>query len=357
MQLARRSIWRKTSSRCRTAAGWLLLFLACPSLAFASTGTHGPIVSFLNPHGPIAAEQRQHFYNIVVLMLIVLIPVLVGVPLIAWRYRYRNKSATYTPKWEHSWTIEGLIWGVPVAVVAVLAFWLVQDTVRLDPYRALKTDNTPLKVDVIGYDWKWLFVYPQLHIASVGQLVFPEHRPLSMQLTTDTVMQSFLIPALGSQIYAMAAMKTKLHLISDSTGQFLGENTQYDGMGFQHQRFVALATTPQGFKDWVARVKAHGVPLTANVYDLIRKHNTVTHIRTALKAGDMPPDAVFFNHVTPELFKNVMMSFHGGPTSSIAIVGEKPTTPHKAPTPNMASLTRHVALTSHGKAHDSVGTE
>jgi cytochrome o ubiquinol oxidase subunit II len=329
---------------CRYASAWSLLCLVCISPAFAGT-SHGAIVSFLHPQGPIAADQAQHFDNVILIMLIVVLPVLIGTPLIAWRYRYGNKKARYAPNWDHANWIEVLIWGAPLAIVVIMAVWQAHDTTMLDPYRPLKATDPPLKVDVIGYDWKWLFVYPQLHIASVGQLVFPEHRALDLRLTSDSVMQSFLIPALGSQIYAMAAMQTRLHLIADSTGQFLGENTQYDGMGFQHEKFVAHATTPAGFRDWVARVKATGVPLTASSYNVVRADNTAPEIRAALNTAGMPPGAVFFNHVNPKLFHNVMMSFHGGKSTSAAIVGTPPKHPHMKHRmhirPSIASLEPH----------------
>ena len=315
-----KSRWLKSWPRCHATLSLSLFCILCAPLLFAGEA-YAADVSFLSPHGPIAAAQRTHLFHVILLMMIVILPVLVLTPLFAWHYRYRNTGARYTPKWEHSWPLEGLIWGVPLAVVGVLALWLVHGTTTLDPYLPLGSKDKPLEVDVIGYDWKWLFVYPQLRIASAGQLVFPEHRQLALRLTSDTVMQSFYIPALGSQIYAMAAMRTKLHLIADSTGQFLGENTQYDGMGFQDQKFIALSTTPEGFRDWVARVKANGTPLTASVYRVLRRDNTVPELRAALKADGMPPGAVYFNHVKPELFADVIRSFHGGPTSSAAIVG------------------------------------
>lgn len=307
---------------CRFILTRLLLFVVCGSFGFAGHA-YAAGLTFLDPHGAVAAAQRQHFIDVLLIMMIVIVPVLIGVPLIAWRYRYRNTAAHYTPRWGWSKSLELLVWGVPLAVVGVMAFWLVQNTTALDPYRPIKGADKPLKVDVIAYDWKWLFVYPQLHIATVGQLVFPEHTPIAMRLTSASVMQSFFIPALGSQVYAMAAMQTKLHLIADSTGQFQGENTQYDGMGFQHQKFIARATTPAGFRDWVASVQANGIPLTAKVYRVIRRDNTVSEIRTALKPRSAPPDAVFFSHVQPNLFENVMMSFHGGATTSRAIVGAR----------------------------------
>ena len=319
MQLSLKSIWLKSWSPCRSILKWSLLCILCAPILFA-TRAHAADISFLNPHGPIALAQRTHFFDVILLMLIPVLPVLVLTPLFAWYYRYGNTSARYTPKWGHSLKLEALIWGGPVAMVAVLGIWLAHGTTKLDPYLPLKSKDAPLKVDVIGYDWKWLFIYPQLHIASVGQLIFPEHRALALTLTSDSVMESFFVPALGSQIYAMAAMTTHLHLMSNSTGQFMGENTQYDGMGFQDQKFIARATTPQGFRDWVASVKANGVPLTAHAYSVLRRHNTVPELRTALNADRMPPDAVFFNTVHPQLFANVLQSFHGGPTSSVALV-------------------------------------
>jgi cytochrome o ubiquinol oxidase subunit II len=315
-----KAVYAPNWSRCGSVMAWSMLCCVCTWLGFAGEAYAAEDVSFLDPHGPIAAAQQQHFIHVILLMMIVILPVLIGVPLLAWRYRYRNTSARYTPKWDRSASFEALIWGVPVAIVIILAIWQAHDTFTLDPYRPLKTADAPLKVDVIGYDWKWLFVYPQLHIASLGQLVIPEHTDIAMRLTSDSVMQSFFIPALGSQIYAMAAMQTKLHLVADSTGQFLGENTQYDGIGFQHQKFVACATTLQGFRDWVASVRANGIPLTAKVYSVIRERNTVPQIRAALKAGNMPPDAVFFKDAQPDLFWNVMMAFHNGASSSRAMV-------------------------------------
>lgn len=281
---------------------------------------HAADLSFLAPRGPVAAAQQAHFYDVVLLMMVVIVPVLVLVPLFAWRYRYRNRSARYTPKWRFSWPLEVVIWGVPVVVVAVLAVWLWHGTERLDPYAPIRADARPLKVDVIGYDWKWLFVYPELHIATMGTLEFPANRPLDIELTSDTVMQSFFVPALGSQIYVMAGMTTRLHLKADTTGQFLGENTQYNGEGFQNQKFEARAATPEGFRKWVAEARAKGIALTPKVYDAIRARSGRDEVRKAVDARGMPPGTLFFSGVPADLFHNVVRSFHGGPQTSAALL-------------------------------------
>lgn len=159
----------------------------------------------------MAAAQRVHFFEIIVMLLIVVAPVLLVTPWFAWRYRYGG-SARYTPKWSFSWPLEMAIWGIPFAIVIVLAVWLWDNAHALDPYRPLPSTEPPLRVEVVGYDWKWLFIYPDLGVASMGELAFPAGRPLSLELTSDTVVESLLIPALGSQISAMPGRVTRLLL-------------------------------------------------------------------------------------------------------------------------------------------------
>ena len=221
-------------------------------------------------------------------MMIVVLPVLVLTPVFAWRYRYRNASSPYTPHWSFSWPLEIAIWGIPIGIVVVLAVWLWVGTQALDPYAPLSSAKPPLRVEVVGYDWKWLFIYPDLGIASIGQLAFPADQPLAIELTSDTVMQSFFIPALGSQIYAMAGMVTHLHLQANAPGSFRGENTQYNGDGFYQQKFTAQAMTPANFNAWIDLVKTKGIPLTSTTYAAIQRRGTVKETRQVLSANQMP---------------------------------------------------------------------
>jgi cytochrome o ubiquinol oxidase subunit II len=276
-------------------------------------------LTFLDPHGPVAAAQRAHLIAVVLMVMIVVLPVLVLTPWFAWRYRRRNASTPYRPHWSFSWPLEIAIWGIPMAIVAVLSVWLWQGTHALDPYAPLPSDKEPLRVEVVGYDWKWLFIYPDYGIASFGRLAFPADRPLAIDLTSATVMQSFFIPALGSQIYAMAGMVTHLNLKADAPGHFLGENTQYNGDGFQEQRFSATAMTLADFKAWSAHVKASGIPLTPATYRVIAQRSTVANMRKALAAGDMPPGTVYFTDVPPDLFHDIVQAFHGRPFNGMAL--------------------------------------
>ncbi len=319
--------------------GWRLV-LSCPALfvsLIVADPAHSANISFLYPKGFVAATQRSHFIEIVLLVMIVVIPVLVLTPLVAWRYRFRNTSARYTPNWGFSWTLDGLIWGIPFAIVVVLSVWLVENTVALDPYRPLTaataTGKTPLRVQVIGYDWKWLFVYPDLGIASMGQFAFPDDRQVAFDLTTNTVLQSFFIPALAGQIYAMPGMVTHLHLNAEEPGGYHGENVQFNGRYFYKQKFEAKAMTPQAFEAWADGIKSGGIPLTRSAYDAIEKRSSVEQTRDALNAKGMPKDALFFKGVPASLFHEVVHSFHGGPSVSHFLreaAAEKGTAPQLA---------------------------
>jgi len=164
----------------------------------------------LDPKGPIALAERDLLFTAVVLMLIVVIPVFVMTFLFAWRYRASNTKACYTPDWTYSVPVDAVVWLVPAAIVIALGTLLWRNTHKLDPYRPIDPSVQPLQVEVIAQDWKWLFIYPAQGIAVVNQLVFPSGTPLSLRITSDTVMNSFYIPALGGQIYAMAGMQTRL---------------------------------------------------------------------------------------------------------------------------------------------------
>jgi cytochrome o ubiquinol oxidase subunit 2 len=205
--------------------------------------------------GRIALAEQSLLVDAVGLMLIVVVPVFVLAFLFAWRYRSSNANARYAPDWSQSVAIDAVIWLVPAAIIVGLGLMVWRSTHRLDPYRAIDSAVEPIKVEVVAEDWKWLFIYPEQNIAVVNELVFPSERPLSLTLTSDTVMNSFSIPALGGQIYAVPGMQTRLHLLANAPGRFEGRNMQYSGSSFADQHFEAIAISGQDFDAWVAKVR------------------------------------------------------------------------------------------------------
>ena len=301
--------------RCRSAvacAALLTLLSGCSKApsppAFADAHT-GPALTFLVPYGPIAAAQREHFFEVVALLLFVVGPVLLVAPYFAWRYRYGG-SARYTPHWSFSWPLEFFVWGGPIVIVIVLAVWLWQSTHALDPYAPLQSKQPPMRVEVVGYDWKWLFIYPDLGIASMGELAFPTGRPLAFDITSDTVMQSFFIPALGGQIYAMPGAVTRLHLEASRPGRFHGENAQFNGDGYFQQHFLGRALTPAAFTAWVQRVRSRGIPLSGSTYKVIAQRTTLADTRKALGVTTTGDGALYFTAVPSGLFNHLVQSFH-----------------------------------------------
>jgi len=272
---------------------WLFLF----PLVLSGCAPIGP--SFLYPRGPIAGSERDLLFYELIVMLFVIVPVFILTPLFAWRYRYSNRRAVYRPKWSFSWPLEILIWGGPIVIVILLALVLLRETLKLDPYRAIDSANSPLNVEVVGLDWKWLFIYPAQNIATVNELAFPANRPVHLTLTSCSVMQSFLIPQLAGQIFAMAGMRTQLNFSANSPGKFLGENTQFDGLGFQNQRFQVVAMTTNDFERWLAQAKASGAALNQKAFQTITKKSIVSK-------------PLFYGAIEPGLFREIIASFHHG---------------------------------------------
>ncbi|WP_253284241.1 MULTISPECIES: cytochrome ubiquinol oxidase subunit II [unclassified Ruegeria] len=283
----------------------VILFVSMPHMVSASD-------SFMDPQGPIAAIQKTHLLRATALIMVAVIPVLILVPLIAFRYRRRrNSHAAYRPDWDFSAKLEFLMWGVPVVIVALLSFYLWKATHRLDPYASTFGEDPALRVQVVGLDWKWLFIYPDLGIASVGEFGIPTKRQVAMTLTTDTVMQSFMIPALAGQIYAMPGMTTQLHLVADVPEVMQGENTQYNGRGFTKQKFRTVAMHSDEFESWAREVRENGIRLDPETYQMLAMRTDRDEVQAALGTDKMPKDALYFT-MEQDLFQTILHRYHSG---------------------------------------------
>jgi len=249
--------------------------------------------SLLEPAGRIAADEKSLIITATLLMLIVVIPVIVMTLYFAWHYRASNTAATYTPNWSYSHRIEAVVWAVPVAIILVLGVLTWKTTHELDPYKPLESSVKPITIDVVALDWKWLFIYPDQHIASVNEIHFPVGTPVNFRITSDTVMNVFFIPQLGSQIYAMAGMQTKVHLIAERPGVFDGLSTNFSGAGFPDMTFTATAGSQADFDAWVAKVKASGNRLGLDNYGELAKPSSKDPVK-------------YFANVEPVLFTAVL---------------------------------------------------
>ncbi len=220
----------------------------------------------LDPKGPIALAERDLLFDAFCVMMIVIVPVIILTLWFAWRYRASNTSAQYTPTWSNSVKIDAFVWSIPAIIVISLGVLLWRSTYKLDPYRPIENAGPAIEVQVVAQDWKWLFIYPEQGIAVVNQLAFPAGRPLSLRITSDTVMNSFYVPQLAGQIYAMAGMQTRLQLLADQPGKFVGRNSQYSGGGYSDQHFEVVSLSQGDFDAWVAKAKQAPGRLDAQTY-------------------------------------------------------------------------------------------
>jgi cytochrome o ubiquinol oxidase subunit II len=228
-------------------------------------------IAILNPQGIIASKERRLMYIATLLSLIVVVPVFVMTFVIAWRYREGNDHATYMPEWDHNTWLEAAWWGVPLILIIILSIITWKSTHELDPRKVIKSTNPPLTVQVIALDWKWLFIYPEQNIATINYVRFPEDTPVTFHITADAPMNSFWIPQLGGQIYAMSGMSTHLNLLADNIGSYRGSSANISGQGFADMNFTAQATSEQEFQDWVRSIRqgADGNSLSADTYQAL----------------------------------------------------------------------------------------
>jgi len=220
----------------------------------------------LSPKGEIGVAERDLMLFATGLMLLVVLPVIFMTLYFAWKYRATNDKAEYKPDWHHSTKIEAAVWLIPCAIIVVLGTVTWIATHKLDPYRPLESNVKPINVEVVALDWKWLFIYPDQGVASVNEMAMPVGVPVNFKLTSSNIMNSFFIPQLGSQVYSMPSMQTKLHLIADHEGVFDGISANYSGQGFAQMRFKAHSVDQAGFDKWIADAKASGQELSRERY-------------------------------------------------------------------------------------------
>jgi len=258
------------------------VFIALLALgAVTLLGGCSTIVLF-DPKGPIGESERFVIIAASVLMAIVVIPVFIMNFWFARQYRASNTKSTYMPKWSHSVKID-LAW---------------TRTHALDPYKPISAANPdPVNIQVVALNWKWLFIYPDQNIATVNQITFPVKAPLSFKLTSDTVMTSFFIPQLGSQIYAMAGRRSRLHLLADQPGTYFGHNQQLSGRGYADMYFQAHAVSREEFQAWVEKIRQSPEKLDLDRYKKLAQPND----------GYFP--VTYFSSVKPDLFEYILHQY------------------------------------------------
>jgi cytochrome o ubiquinol oxidase subunit II len=253
----------------------------------------------LDPIGPVAAQEKQLLINSTAIMLAIIIPTMVATIGVAWWYRRGNAKATYRPDWEYSGAIEMVVWGIPVLTIMLLGGIAWIGSHNLEPSKPLPSDKPPLNVEVVSLDWKWLFIYPDQGIATVNQLVVPAGTPVSYRLTSATVWNVFWVPQMGTMIYTMPRMTTRLNLQADRQGSFNGLSGHFSGDGFPGMQFQVQSLPPDQFAMWAQGSRGNGPALDGRSYAQLSKPSS--YVKPMIYGAVAPGlfEAIVANRVPP----------------------------------------------------------
>ena len=259
-----------------------------------------------DPKGPVALAERQILLNALGIMLAIVIPVIIATLGFAFWFRASNERARYRPNFAYSGRLEMLVWSIPAMTVLLVGGVAWVGAHDLDPGKPISSTVKPVNVQIVSLDWKWLFIYPEQGIASVNKLVVPVGTPISFELTSSSVMNSFFVPQLGSQIYTMSGMATRLHLQADHLGTYAGLSAMFSGDGFPDMRFTVDAVTDDGFAQWVRQARETGSVLDKQAYaDLVKPSKAVVPFT--------------YRVVAPDLFSSIVNAGVGTQDSSLSI--------------------------------------
>jgi len=247
----------------------------------------------LDPRGPVGQADRTILIDSLAIMLAIGVPTILATFAFAWWFRASNTRATYRPDWEFSGAIELVVWAIPTMVIILLGGVAWIGSHELDPAKPLSEREAPVDIQVISLDWKWLFIYPEEGVASVNDLVVPVGVPLRFSLTSASVWNVFFVPQLGSMIYTMNGMRTRMNLKADEAGTFRGLSAHFSGDGFSDMHFAVRAVVPNEFATWVKATRGTGPTLDGTAYTAL-----------ARQSANLPPST--FGAVAPQLFSQVV---------------------------------------------------
>lgn len=259
-------------------------------------------IAVLSPSGDIARQQKDLLVFAFWLSMVIILPVFALTIFITLHYRANNKKAKHTPDWGHDKKLEAIWWGIPILIIIVLSVITWQTSHSLDPYKPLDSASQPLEVKVVAMEWKWLFLYPEQNVASVNYLKLPTNRPINFVITADAPMNSFWIPNLGGQVYAMNGMSTKLHLIANEPGEFKGRSANISGEGFADMQFDTSAVGQSDFEQWINTAKINSDYLDAGTY-------------AELAQPSVQSEPIIYSAFTPNLYDTIIGKYmpHASP--------------------------------------------
>lgn len=260
------------------------------------TITAGKNMGILDPKGVMAAQERDLIFIAILLMLIVVIPVVVMAVTFSWRYREGNTKAEYRPDEDSGAVKEFIWWAVPCTIILILGTITYKSTHQLDPYRPIESNVAPITIQVVSLDWKWLFIYPKQGIATVNYVEFPENTPVNFEITSDAPMNSFWIPQLAGQLYAMAGMNSELHVLANEVGVYPGVSSNFSGDGFTGMKFNARVVSRGDFDKWVAETQLSPLMLLDDQYK-----------KLAAPSKNEPESS--YGLVKPGLYNDIIMKY------------------------------------------------
>ncbi len=241
---------------------------------------HGSNFAIWNPQGLIATQERNIIFFSIAFMMILALPAIFLTFFMAWKYQDAHAKTAHDPHPKNSQLLQLIFWGILSLFALVLAVFTWGATHRLDPYKSLASSVKPITIQVVALRWKWLFIYPEYNIATVNVMHLPVNTPIHFELTADDApMNSFWIPQLSGQIYAMTGMKTQLHILASTVGDYTGSAAEISGQGFADMRFPTTVSTTANFDAWVLSVKNSHNPLDTHSYaSLIKPSENTPHI-------------------------------------------------------------------------------
>ncbi len=290
---------------------WLPLLLVAGLVGVTAwyLGRHS--IPVLQPRGPVGAKERNLIVFCASISVVIVAPVFGLLGYFAWQYRESNVRAKYSPEVDGSRVAETIWWVIPGILIAVISVITWRSSYALDPFKPLSSAKPPLHIQVVSMDWKWLFIYPDQHVASINEAAIPVGTPVDFELTSDSVMSSFWVPQLGGQMYTMPGMSTQLNLQAAKPGDYRGLAANISGKGFADMTFTVKAVSGSGFDAWQRKAQSSNKWLSSAMYSQLTRPGIEKRPRYYASVEPSLYDTIVMKYMMPMGEHNTNMTMHG----------------------------------------------
>lgn len=174
--------------------------------------------------------------------------------------RYRRRDEEMPSQKPYNIPVEILYTTAPVLIVAVLFGF----SVATEGVATEVPDDPAVRIEVVGFQWSWQFVYPDEDIVVTGdpgeppEMVIPLGQPTELVLVSTDVNHSFWVPDFLSKRDLIPGVNNSIAVTPTEVGSYVGRCAEFCGLDHWRMYFSVRVVSQDDYDAWIDEQLAEG---------------------------------------------------------------------------------------------------